>query len=123
MQFFGGVPLPHATVQSEMPVHSPVQPALHVPSMVADDDATNVQLPPAQLTSQHTLSLQSNVQPPPSQLSVQLDWPVQAMSQLPLGHVRVQSSAHVQLAALPVVFPQRPSSMASSERPDRKSVV
>jgi hypothetical protein len=116
-QLIGGVPLPHATVQSERSVHVPVQPELHVPSTVADDDATNAQLPPAQLTSQHTLSLQSNMQPPPSQLSVQLDCPLQAMLQLPLGHVRVQSFPHVQLAALPAVVSQTPSNVASSVRP------
>jgi|HubBroStandDraft_6_1064221.scaffolds.fasta_scaffold105488_3 hypothetical protein len=101
-----------------MPVHSPVQPALHDPSIVADDDATNVQLPPVQLTSQHTLSPQSNAQPPPSQLNVQLDWPVHDMSQPPLGQERVQSSPHVQLAALPVIVWQvLPCTVASLEVP------
>jgi hypothetical protein len=92
-------------VQSEDCVHSPVQPLPHEPSTVVSPLATNVQLPPLQLTSQHVESLHVNVQPPPGQSNVQSDIPLHVIAQLPSGQFRLQSSVHVQLALPPLPWP------------------
>jgi hypothetical protein len=118
----GGVPLPHDTVQSELPVQLPEQPALHEPSTVVSPLATNVQLPPAQLTAQHVSSPQSNVQPPPGQPNVQLDIPLHVMSQLPLGQSRSQSLLHVQLALPPLPPPFVHAPVSSEPSPGVPSV-
>jgi hypothetical protein len=104
-QLISGVELPHATVQSEDCVQSPVQPLPHEPSTSPWPVATNVQLPPVQLTSQHVESLHVNVQPPPGQSNVQSDIPLHVIAQLPSGQVRLQSFAHVQLALPPLPWP------------------